>query len=145
MNDKYFGSHELHARENVVKTSSDRSFGVVCAVFFALISGLNLYKGGKIWPVWFALAALLAILALVLPRILAPLNRLWTKFGLMLHVISSPIILGLIFYGCIVPAGFLMRLYGKDPLRLRFEADAESYWIRREPPGPSPESFKNQF
>ena len=42
--DKYFGSHELQARENVVKGSSDRSFGVVFAAFFSLLGALSVYK-----------------------------------------------------------------------------------------------------
>ena len=51
----------------------------------------------------------------------------------------------MLFYGCIAPVGFLMRLSGKDPLRLKYEPDAESYWIMRTPPGPAPQSFKDQF
>jgi hypothetical protein len=39
----------------------------------------------------------------------------------------------------------LMRLCGKDSLRLRREPDAASYWIEREPPGPPPETMRNQF
>jgi hypothetical protein len=69
----------------------------------------------------------------------------WTKFGLALHAVVSPVMLGLIFYLCIAPIGFLMRLSGKDPLRLRYEPDADSYWIKRNPPGPRPDSFQNQF
>ena len=67
------------------------------------------------------------------------------KFGLLLAAIISPVMLGLVFYLCITPIGFLMRLFGKDPLRLRLEPEADTYWIRREPPGPPPESLKNQF
>jgi hypothetical protein len=49
------------------------------------------------------------------------------------------------FFVVITPLGFLMRLSGKDPLRLRFDREVESYWIPRDPPGPTPESLKNQF
>jgi hypothetical protein len=59
--------------------------------------------------------------------------------------VISPIVLGIVFYLCIAPIGWIMRLVGKDPLRLRFEPDAETYWIAREPPGPRPETLKNQF
>ncbi|HQR50033.1 MAG TPA: SxtJ family membrane protein, partial [Methylophilaceae bacterium] len=85
------------------------------------------------------------LLALVIPRVLAPANRAWTKFGLLLHDIVSPIALGILFFVVVTPTGLLMRLLGKDPLRLRFERSAKSYWIVRTPPGPDAESLKNQF
>ncbi|MDX2150924.1 MAG: SxtJ family membrane protein, partial [Bryobacteraceae bacterium] len=74
---------------------------------------------------------------------LTPLNRLWAKFGLLLHRLVSPVILAILFYGCITPIGYLMRLTGKDPLRLRFESDRQSYWIARDTDDIS--SFNNQF
>ncbi len=80
-----------------------------------------------------------------MPSLLAPLNRVWTKFGLLLHKVVSPIVLGVMFYLVITPTGLLMRLFGKDPLRLKFDGTAKSYWIPREPPGPKPDSIKDQF
>jgi hypothetical protein len=145
MRDKYFGSHELQHRDEAVKTSSDRNFGLVFAAFFALLTILGLWRGTTRWPIWLALAVLSLVLAFAAPRLLAPLNWVWTKFGLLLHHIVSPLFLVILFYGCVVPVGFLMRLSGKDPLRLKYEPSAENYWIRRVPPGPAPESFRNQF
>ena len=129
----------------MVKASSDRSFGLVFAVFFALVGALSLYNDGGRWPLWFALAAVFAGVAFAAPHMLASLNRMWVKFGLLIHKIISPVVLGLIFYACILPVGWLMRMTGKDPLRLRLEPDAQSYWIHRDPPGPAPETFKNQY
>jgi Saxitoxin biosynthesis operon protein SxtJ len=145
MRDKYFGSHEALARDEVVKTSSDRSFGLVFAGFFALLTVLSLWRGTGRWPLWAVLALLMLALALAAPRTLKPLNWLWTKLGLLLHVVVGPVVLALLFYGCITPVGFLMRLFGNDPLRRRYESAADSYWIKRVPPGPDPDTFKNQF
>jgi len=75
---------------------------------------------------------------------LAPLNKWWTKLGLLLYRVVSPIVLGLLFYVTLTPIALVMRLLGKDPLRLRRDPDAASYWIDRSPP-PAPESMKNQF
>jgi FtsH-binding integral membrane protein len=145
MRDKYFGSHEILQRAAAPKTASDRSFGLVLAGFFALLGVLSLWRHGERWPLWLGLAVVALALGLAAPKRLAPANRIWTKFGLLLHAVVSPIMLGLIFYLCIAPIGFLMRLSGKDPLRRRYEPQADSYWIKRVPPGPQPESFKNQF
>ena len=145
MSDKFFGSHEIQAREETVKSSSDRSFGYVFAVFCALVAAISWYYDGTHWHWWLGAAGLFALVAVARPALLAPLNRLWSKFGLLLAAVISPVVLGLVFYLCITPIGFLMRLCGKDPMRLRREPEADSYWIRREPPGPTPKSLKNQF
>jgi hypothetical protein len=145
MKDKYFGAHEFQAREECVKISSERSFGLVFAGLFTLLGALSLYHSGTRWYYWFPLAALFAVFAYAAPGVLAPLNRLWAKFGHLLHAVISPLLLGILFYLCIVPMGFLMRLTGKDPMRRKFEPAAKSYWIVRAPPGPAPETFKNQF
>jgi hypothetical protein len=63
----------------------------------------------------------------------------------LLHSIVSPVALAILFYGVVMPTGLLMRLLGKDPLRLRLDSRAASYWIERTPPGPDAESLKNQF
>ncbi len=145
MRDKHFGSHEFQQRTEVAKASSDRNFGLVFAAFFGLLGALGLWHGSGRWPIWFGLAVVMLILALAAPRVLAPLNWVWMMFGLLLHAVISPIMLGVMFYGCITPIGYLMRLSGKDPLQLTREPDAESYWIRRIPPGPNAESFKDQY
>jgi saxitoxin biosynthesis operon SxtJ-like protein len=145
MNDKYRGSHEFLAREEELKASSDRGFGLVFAAFCAIVAALSLYTGSHRWPWWLAAAVIFALVAYVRPGVLAPLNRLWTKLGLLLFTVISPIVLGLIFFACVAPIGWIMRLTKKDPLRLRFEPEAGTYWIPREPPGPRPDTLKNQF
>ena len=110
------------------------------------VAGLfPLLDGGA--PRWWALAVAGAVLAaaLVKAELLAPFNKVWIKIGLVMHRIVSPVVLALLFYGVVTPTGLIMRALGKDPLRLRFDRNAESYWIRRDPPGPDPESMKNQF
>ncbi len=145
MRDEYFGSHEFQHREEAVKTSSNRNFGLVFAAFFALLAALGFWHGTGRWPLWLSLACVTLVLALMAPRLLTPFNWVWTKFGLLLHRIVSPIFLAVLFYGCVTPVGLSMRLSGKDPLRRTYEPEAASYWIRRTPPGPAPQSFKEQF
>jgi len=63
----------------------------------------------------------------------------------LLHKVVNPIVMALVFFGTVLPTGLIMRALGKDPLRLKWQADAKSYWIERRPPGPAPESMKDQF
>lgn len=129
-----------------VKASSDRVFGLVFAVLFALIALWPVYDRGGDTVLWAGLlAGLFFVVALLHPLLLAPLNRAWTHFGLLLNRFTSPIILGLLFFVVICPLALLMRLFGKRPLQLSYDADVHSYWIIREPPGPAPETMKQQF
>ena len=80
-----------------------------------------------------------------MPRVLAPLNRLWTRFGILLAKIVNPVVMAGVFFIAVTPIGLLMRLAGKDLLRLRYDSTAETYWIMRTPPGPPPDTMKNQF
>jgi len=138
--------HE-HTQKYIVniKGSSDRVFGLLFSTVFALVGFFPLLHDEKLgsWPL--IVSGIFLLLALIAPSVLAPANRLWMKFGELLHRVISPIALGIIFYFAVLPTGLMLRLFGKDPLRLRRDPQAESYWIRREPPGPPSESLNNQF
>ncbi|MGE4218629.1 MAG: SxtJ family membrane protein [Alphaproteobacteria bacterium] len=138
-------THEDFSRDETVTGSSDRGFGIVFAVVFTIV-GLWPLTGDRD-PRWWsvALAAAFLLAALLRPGVLAPLNRLWTRFGLLLHKIVNPLVMGLMFFVVITPMGIVMRMAGKDPMRLRRDGAASTYWIAREPPGPEPQSMKNQF
>jgi hypothetical protein len=140
----YMG-HESFHRDESIQGSSNRAFGLVFAVVFALIGLLPLISSGgvRLWSL--AVAAGFLILAHALPTALAPLNRLWLRFGLLLHRIVNPIVLGIMFFLVITPMGVLMRLFGKDLLKLRYDPNAASYWVGRTPPGPAPKSLNHQF
>lgn len=138
-------THESFERDQTVKGSSDRSFGLVFAAVFTILGFSPLFHGGtlRIWSV--VVAAVFLAVALIYPRLLAPLNRLWLKFGLLLHKITNPIIMGAVFFLAVLPTALVLRMLGKDPLRRKLDKSAPSYWILRQPPGPPPDSMKNQF
>jgi hypothetical protein len=129
----------------VVAGPTDRSFGFVFAIVF-LIIGLYPLLGGASVRIWALLiSAGFLFTSLAFPGVLAPINSLWMKFGELLHRIVSPIALGVVFYLAVMPTGLLMRLLGNDVLRLRLDRTVESYWIKRNPPGPAADSLNNQF
>ena len=88
---------------------------------------------------------MLVVLALLAPRALAWPNRAWFALGMLMHRIVSPVVLGAIYFLVVTPIAFAMRLAGRDPLDRRREAAKASYWKDRVPPGPKPDSFRNQF
>jgi hypothetical protein len=138
-------THESISRDETVIGGSDRSFGMVVTAAFAVMSLLNWWHGGHSWRWTGGIAVLSLALTLLYPTALKPLNRLWLKFGLLLHKVVNPIMMAFLFFGTVLPTGLVMRALGKDPLRLKREPDANSYWIPRRPPGPAPDSMKDQF
>jgi hypothetical protein len=138
-------THEDVSRRMEIQGSSDRGFGLVFAGFFLLVGLWPLLQGRGVRPWALGIATIFGVLALTRPATLAPLNRWWQRFGLLVHALVSPVVLGLLFYFTITPIGLLLRLFGKDVVRLRFEPDATSYWIQRRPPGPAPRTMINQF
>ena len=138
-------THEVFSREEKVVAGSDRSFGVVMAAALTAVTLLNAWHAGRLWPWTGGLAAVFLAAAYFRPSVLHPLNLIWLKFGLLLHSVVNPIVMALVFYGTVLPTGLVMRAMGKDLLRLKRQSEAESYWIVRQPPGPSPETMKDQF
>lgn len=127
------------------KKSSDRTFGLVFGALFLVVALVPLVRGGtvRVWAIIFS--ALLCLIALLRPILLQPFNRAWLLFGNVLHRITSPIVLGAMFFGVITPVGFVRRRAARDPMRLRLDPHAATYWIERTPPGPDAGSFTRQF
>ena len=137
--------HERIREEEEVKLPSERSLGITFAVVFALIGLFPPLHGGHVrwWSI--AIAAAFLAVALIYPIILRPLNKLWMKFGLFLHKIVNPVMLGIMFGLIVVPIALLVRLFKGKLLTPKADPAAQSYWIIRDPPGPEPDTMRNQF
>ncbi len=137
--------HEDYGRAEVIERGSERAFGVVFAVVFAAVGLWPLVAGDAVRAWALGAAVWILVVALMRPGLLRPLNRLWFRFGLLLNRVVNPLVMGLLFFLTVTPIGLVMRALGKDPLRLRFDRGARSYWIERQPPGPEPETMRQQF
>ena len=124
-----------------IKISSNRSFGIVFFIVFILIAFYPLINQQEI-RIWSVLISLLfLILGIINSKILTPLNKVWFKFGIFLGKIISPIVMGIIFFLIVTPIAFLMRIFKKDLLNLKFNKNS-SYWIEKTDPK---STMKNQF
>ena len=127
-----------------IELPSNRKFGFFFTFVFAVIGAYFFYSEIMTWAYAFIIAAMtFLVVTLVKSDALLSLNKLWMRFGLLLGMIVSPIVLGIIFFGLFTPIAMLMRLGGRDELRLKFRQKA-SHWITRSEPIKS-ESFKHQF
>jgi hypothetical protein len=137
--------HEAPLEEERLAPSSERSFGLVLGAAFAALGLLPLLEGAPPSRWLLGLAAGFGAAALVAPRALAPLNRLWFRLGLLLGRIANPLVVAVLFLAVVLPTGLLRRIIRRDPLRLRWDAGQKSYWIERRPPGPPPDTMRRQF
>ena len=127
-----------------IELPSNRKFGFFFTFVFAVVAAYFYYLTNVSWAYVFVAAALAFLLVtLIKSDALLPLNKLWMRFGLLLGMIVNPIVLGVIFFGLVTPIAMLMRLIGRDELRLKY-AQKASHWISRGEPIKS-ESFKQQF
>jgi hypothetical protein len=129
---------------SVIELPSNRKFGFFFTFVFA-VAATYFYSSANVSLayVFTGTASIFLLVTLIKSDSLHPLNKLWMRFGLLLGMIVSPILLGIIFFGMFTPIAMLMRLSGRDELRLKFSHKV-SHWISRSEPIES-ESFKNQF
>jgi hypothetical protein len=126
-----------------VKPPSERATGLVFAAVALIVAILWRNSPTVLWPA-LGIALALAAVSLLAPSVLKPLNRLWFRFGLLLHRIVNPIVMFAIFALVFVPAGAIMRLW-HDPLKAQRARNASTYWIDRGGRGDTTESMTNQF
>tara|TARA_B100001769_G_C21955611_1_gene514344 strand:+ start:287 stop:685 length:399 start_codon:yes stop_codon:yes gene_type:complete len=127
-----------------IELPSNRKFGIFFTFVFALAAAYFYNSDIMTWAYLFSATSLIfLVITVVKDELLLPLNKLWMRFGLLLGIIVSPIVLGVIFFGLFTPIAMLMRLSGRDELKLKFSRKA-SHWISRSEPIKSG-SFKNQF
>src|SRR3954453_8913940 len=91
------GGHENCSRTEPARISSDRSFGYVFASFFLIITLWPLLAGKSPRGWYLIISAAFLLMTVTRPSLLAPLNRVWARFGLLLHRITSPVVLGILF------------------------------------------------
>lgn len=138
-------SHETLASFRKVSVSSNRKFGYTIGIILILLSVLPVVLHHQPVRLWLlALGALVLVAGVFAPAVLGPVNRLWFQFGLFLGRLTNPIVMGVLFFVVLTPIGWLLRLTGHDLLRLRRDAEAESYWINRDADA-VPTSLTKQF
>ena len=134
----------MNMKFSEIELPSNRKFGIFFTFVFALAAAYFYNSDIMTWAYLFsATSFIFLVITLVKDELLLPLNKLWMRFGLLLGIIVSPIVLGVIFFGLFTPIAMLMRLSGRDELKLKFSRKA-SHWISRSEPIKSG-SFKNQF
>ena len=131
-------------RLSEIELPSNRKFGFFFTSIFLVVAAYFYYSDNVTWAYAFSAAALVFVLVtLIKSDALLPLNKLWMRFGLLLGMIVSPIVLGIIFFGLVTPYALTMKILGRDELRLKIKK-VETHWKSRSQAMPQTD-FTQQF
>ena len=103
------------------------STGAIIGVLFGILLPWVWNFGFPVWP-W-AIFLVLALWGLIHPRSLRPVYRGWMRVGLMISKVTTPIILGVVFYLVFVPVGIIFRMLRHDPMKRNFDSKSDTYRI----------------
>ena len=122
-----------------------RKFGLTMGTLIGAIFGLFLpWLFNATYPAWPWLLAVVFILwALISPLTLKCIYKLWMQFGLIMNRITTPLLLGIVYYLLITPMGLVMRMCGRDVMQLKAEPEKQSY--RKQSQHRSKETLERPF
>jgi len=125
-----------------LKKGSEKGFGIIFAIVFALIGLWPLLESEPIYKWALGITVILLIISFTIPKIFAIPNKLWFKFGIFLGSIIGPLFTLGIYFLTVLPTGMIMKLLYKDLLNEKLDKNIDSYWIKRKI---AVGSMKNQF
>jgi len=126
-------------------TSNLRKFGLLIGAILAVLGGLCLWKQNQYYSYLFILATGLIGSGVLYPLLLKPFYLIWMTIATILGWIMTRIILCIVFYFIVTPIGFFARLLGKQFLRLKIDANADSYWIKKDDVPFEKKDYENQY
>tara|TARA_B100001564_G_C20556998_1_gene631916 strand:+ start:89 stop:469 length:381 start_codon:yes stop_codon:yes gene_type:complete len=116
----------MKSREN------NKGFGLLFFAVFLIIGLWPIINGDSPRIIFFIIGLIFLILGLVNSKILTPLNKAWMKFGELLGKIIAPIVMAGVYFIVLTPISIIVRLFGKDLLKVKFSDKSKSYWIKRD-------------
>lgn len=128
-------NHEIPELDAKGLRSFGLTTGAIILVLFGLFFPWLLEVGIPRWP-W-VLGGVLGVWGLVHPTSLRPVYTNWMKFGLLLSKITTPIVMGIVFYVVIFPMGLMMRAFGKDPMQRKLDDTQTTYRVVQDPNAPN--------
>ena len=122
--------------------SSNRSFGLVFSIFFFTIFSYNFFLNNDFNIYILLLSIIFLILGVLNSKILYPMNRVWIYFGYLLGKFITPVVLFILYFSIVLPTNLVLKIIGKDIMRLKYNKNTKSYWELR---NKKPNSMDNQF
>jgi hypothetical protein len=124
--------------------AEDRKFVLTVSSALVLLTVVLLWRGKPATSMAFGgIATLLVLLSVVRPTTIPPVRRGWMAGAHAMSRVTTPIILGVVYYLVLTPTGLVRRMFGKSSLRPPRGSD--TYWVRRDVPARPPADMRRQF
>lgn len=124
----------------------ERDFGILMAVVLTAIALLFYWRGKSApLPYLLAIAGFFFAAAVIYPLILNPIYRVWMAFSAVIGWVNTRILMLVFFFVVITPIALLMRLFGRDVLKLKFSRKKNTYWVKKKRKRVLPEQYERQF
>jgi hypothetical protein len=120
---------EMHVAE--FTPTEGRKFGVTVGLAFLALAALLWWKDTeRAWMVMGGIGGALLVAGLIIPGQLGPVYRGWMRFALALSKITTPIIMGIIYFGLFLVTGLIRRGTGNSQMVRKEQAG--TFWITRD-------------
>jgi hypothetical protein len=119
-----------------------RNFGIVMAVVLSIIGSVLLWNDNPAGINIIIIAGVFLFCGFAFPVLLYPIEWLWMKLAAALGYIMTRLILIIVYYLVVTSIGLLRQLFSKDPLEIKFNKEAESYWKPVDPKGSKSRPYK---
>ncbi len=125
-----------------VKISSEKNFGITFSIIFLLIFLYILIFSNKASVLFLIVSFVLLLISFFYSKLLYWPNLLWFKFGMLIGMIISPIMLSLIYFFIVVPTGLIVRIFKRDLINIKINKNEKTYWkSRKYKPNPLDKQF----
>ena len=131
--------------KSIIDVKEIRKFAITMFIALGILGTFLLWRKGQVGFIYWGISFVILISCLALPSLLSPVYRAWMKLALILGVVSSHIVLAVMYYFVFTPVGFVMRSLGKDPLQKKINKNEPSYWIKRDHKAIAKEQYEKMF
>lgn len=126
--------------------NSNQALGLLFSLVFIWVGCARwIFHHGNARPWAIVVAVAFLACAIISPDMLAPVNKAWTWLGATLGKIVTPVVLGVLFFGIVTPAGILFRRFASGYRAWKPDPTLKTYWNLRTHSNDSAHNFKNQF
>lgn len=131
--------------KSMIDIKEIRKFAITMFIVLGIIGAFLLWRKGQVGFIYWGVAFVILISGLAWPNLLSPVYRAWMKLALILGVVSSHIVLAVMYYFVLTPIGLVLRSLGKDPLQKNIDKNERSYWIKRDHKAIAKEQYEKMF